>query len=71
MPDQEDQQDVQDSDSLRTEADRLIKKNRFTGALQRPEIGPFGVMILLLLALGVFSAVFSAKRSVVAITAYR
>ena len=55
MPDQEDQQDVQYSDSQRTEADRLVKKNRFIGALQRPEIGPFGVMILLLLALGVFS----------------
>ena len=55
MPDQEDQQDVQYSDSHRTEADRLVKKNRFIGALQRPEIGPFGVMILLLLALGVFS----------------
>jgi len=55
MPDQEDQQDFQDTDSLRTEADRLVKKNRFIGALQRPEIGPFGVMILLLLALGTFS----------------
>ena len=55
MPDQEDQQDVQYSDSQRTEADRLVKKNRFIVALQRPEIGPFGVMILLLLALGFFS----------------
>ncbi len=39
----------------RTETDRLVKKNWFFALFQHPEVGPFGVMILLLLALGFFS----------------
>ena len=39
----------------RAESDRLKKRNWFIEILQRPEIGPFGVMLLLILALGFFS----------------
>ena len=43
------------SSEKRTETDRLVKKNWFFALFQNPEVGPFGVMILLLLALGFFS----------------
>ena len=39
----------------RQEGDRLAKRGWFKNLVFRPEIGPFGVMILLLLALGFFS----------------
>ena len=39
----------------RTESDRLRKRGRLKNLVQRPEIGPFGVLILLMLALGFFS----------------
>ena len=39
----------------RTESDRLGKRGRLNNLVQRPEIGPFGVLILLMLALGFFS----------------
>ena len=41
--------------SGRTESDRLLKRGRLKTLVQRPEIGPFGVLILLILALGFFS----------------
>ena len=41
--------------SKRSEKDRLTRRSFFGGVVQRPEIGPFSVMILLLLALGFFS----------------
>jgi len=67
MPDQKDQLPVETTaenqitspnagtSEKRTETDRLVKKNWFFGLFQHPEVGPLGVMILLLLALGFFS----------------
>ena len=39
----------------REETDRLKKRSWFMEIIQRPEIGPFGVMFLLIFALGFFS----------------
>ena len=39
----------------REETDRLKKRNWLLNVIQRPEIGPFGVMLLLIFALGFFS----------------
>ena len=47
----------------RAESDRLKKRNWFIEILQRPEIGPFGVMLLLILALGFFSIVCQIETS--------
>ena len=43
-----------ESQSQRQESDRLEKKNWFIAIFARPEIGPLGVMILLLVYLVTF-----------------
>ncbi|MEC7418411.1 MAG: ABC transporter permease [SAR324 cluster bacterium] len=60
MPGQADHPEPPDLPSPKTEADRQIRKNKFAALFQHPEIGPLGVMLLLLLALGFFSIPESA-----------
>ena len=45
----------------RDESHRLKKRNWLLNVIQRPEIGPFGVMLLLIFALGFFSIPESAN----------